>query len=226
MKRKINVISNQLHIKGYAIYKNAIHINDKIYNQILKQINKKGKPIFNSNKNDNKRLQCNLSYKQKFMKTFINDTNNIINTYISDQLKITDWVVLQSKSGCTKQLPHCDYIQNDEFLNCDNDNVPCSVIVALMDNTTINVFSNSIKLDTINKNVKLKEEKLILSKGDIFIFRGDLVHAGSAYNDNNIRLHAYLDSNIVHRTKNRTFIIDVDKLINNNEIIDKDAVIY
>jgi len=41
----------------------------------------------------------------------------------------------------------------------------------------------------------------------MFIFRGDLVHAGAGYNDENIRLHVYLDSYLCPREPNRTYII-------------------
>jgi hypothetical protein len=48
---------------------------------------------------------------------------------------------------------------------------------------------------------------LNLNKGDILIFRADLVHAGSDYDELNIRLHTYLDSPDVQRDNNRTYLI-------------------
>jgi hypothetical protein len=48
---------------------------------------------------------------------------------------------------------------------------------------------------------------LILQAGDAVLFRGDLVHAGSEYSKANVRLHIYLDSPVVPRDPNRTWII-------------------
>jgi ectoine hydroxylase-related dioxygenase (phytanoyl-CoA dioxygenase family) len=64
----------------------------------------------------------------------------------------------------------------------------------LQDNTTLDVFDDQ------------GEHKLLaLDAGDILLFRSDLVHAGSAYTEDNLRLHAYLDSPFVKRITNRTW---------------------
>jgi hypothetical protein len=48
---------------------------------------------------------------------------------------------------------------------------------------------------------------LLLSRGDILFFRGDLIHAGSAYAEANVRLHMYLDHPMAPRDANRTWIV-------------------
>ena len=42
----------------------------------------------------------------------------------------------------------------------------------------------------------------------MLIFRGDFVHAGSGYDTDNYRIHYYLDSPLVPRVANRTWLID------------------
>ena len=44
-----------------------------------------------------------------------------------------------------------------------------------------------------------------LDPGDILVFDGDLEHAGAAYTDSNIRLHAYLDVSEYTRTPDSTY---------------------
>lgn len=48
-------------------------------------------------------------------------------------------------------------------------------------------------------------QKVNLNKGDILLFRGDLVHSGSGYDDFNHRLHCYMDYG--YREPNKTWLI-------------------
>lgn len=50
---------------------------------------------------------------------------------------------------------------------------------------------------------RIKRTTLVLSTGDAVVFRADCVHAGSAYSQNNIRLHCYLDIPSMLHSKNR-----------------------
>lgn len=85
------------------------------------------------------------------------------------------------------------------------------MITALMDNTFIYVWNKSINLinlEDIESNFPIiKSTKLNLNKGDVLIFRADLIHAGSDYINENIRLHVYLDNPLLKRDKNKTYII-------------------
>lgn len=62
--------------------------------------------------------------------------------------------------------------------------MPLAAIVALQDGTRLHVWS----FDTG------KEEAVTLDEGDVIVFRGDLGHAGSEYDEENWRLHIYIDS--------------------------------
>jgi len=86
------------------------------------------------------------------------------------------------------------------------------MLVSLQNNTRLNVWPESINL--INKNADCLEnikqiycKTINLDKGDIIIFRADLVHSGASYEEENNRIHCYLDSNTVHRNPNKTFRI-------------------
>lgn len=50
-----------------------------------------------------------------------------------------------------------------------------------------------------------------MNPGDIIIFRGDLIHAGSEYDyDDNLRIHCYYDTKIPIK-HNKTYLIN-DKI--------------
>lgn len=87
--------------------------------------------------------------------------------------------------------------------------MPLAVLIALEKRTTLNVWPKAIRnLQGVDNPIKSK--LISLNPGDMLIFRGDLVHAGSKYKDENVRLHAYLDSPLIDRINNRTFIISLD----------------
>jgi hypothetical protein len=65
------------------------------------------------------------------------------------------------------------------------------LIVALADGTVFDVWHGAIRFDSsrVFKHLQIK-----LGRGDVLIFRGDLVHGGAAVGElDNVRIHAYLD---------------------------------
>ena len=80
-----------------------------------------------------------------------------------------------------------------------------------MPGTKINVWPNSIRLIYTDPQFlphrAIQMKTLELNPGDIFVFRGDLVHAGAAYDKENFRIHCFLDSDCVLRDPNKTFLI-------------------
>ena len=73
-----------------------------------------------------------------------------------------------------------------------------SVLVALQDKTLLHVCP-------FDRNGL--EEEVWLKKHELLVFRGDLLHAGAAYNECNISVHCYVDSPCSDRmrVKNDTF---------------------
>lgn len=190
---------NNIHKNGYHIYKNMCHAIDQagLMDHLNKQIDSKyGGPIFNGVKNDKKRLQSTLRCNNSMISEFIEKLQeNIYNILPSEsRLYFSNWVILKSLNGCNEQQPHTDYnvenIKNITDYSC----VPLLVLVGLMDETYLDIWDS----DGINK-------KLIMDQGDVLIFRADMIHAGSSYEKENIRIHAYLDSPIVKRIPNRTW---------------------
>lgn len=101
-----------------------------------------------------------------------------------------NFVLLESRPGCQRQAAHCDYVPTPELLAASDETIPLLFFLALEDDTQA-----------------VQRKTLQLAAGDAVVFRADLIHAGSAYDKNNIRIHAYLDHPSVKRDPNRTWII-------------------
>jgi hypothetical protein len=214
---------SEVQIMGYKVFKNVIDVPENVINYMKKQVDTKGAPIFNHNENnkrtDNKRLQCNLAFHQEYMKDFMGKIEMFITKNISTKLTPNNWVVLKSLTGCKNQASHSDYVPDEEFIDAlsteSEDMIPLLVIISLMSNTKLHVWEKSVKLITFPEN-KLTEINPInckvvsLDKGDVLVFRADLIHAGSDYAEENVRLHVYLDSPVIHRAPNKTWIVHKD----------------
>lgn len=83
----------------------------------------------------------------------------------------------------------------------DDAKVPLVCLVALQDGTQFDVWPGAICFDSSRS---FEQHLCItLNAGDMFIFRGDLVHAGAAVgaDNRNVRIHAYLDAEGIDRPK-------------------------
>jgi ectoine hydroxylase-related dioxygenase (phytanoyl-CoA dioxygenase family) len=218
LKRRHSEISNDsLHTVGYKIYRAVVKIPQPILQEAVNR-SQKAEAIFNHNegsaRNDHKRRQCTLSAKKssKMMKEFLRPINQFLSDNVSTHLKISPWVVLHSKPGCQNQAAHCDYVPDNALKEASDEQMPLAALVALMDGTKLNVWPKSIHLACLNaKNVKkispISCQVVDLKAGDILVFRGDFIHAGSCYQEDNYRLHTFLDSDAVERKRNKTWII-------------------
>ena len=172
-------------------------------------------PIFNSSTNDNKRKQATLVYKSNNIKADPTpprtDWLNAVLTKIGkeSQRNIGGVVLLRSEPCCQAQMAHCDYIPKPDMLESTDSTVPQLLLVALEDETTMDVWPGSHRLVRCSTDIQdpVSVDHVSLNKGDALLFRGDLVHAGSAYTQSNVRVHFYLDSPLVKRVANRTWII-------------------
>jgi hypothetical protein len=187
---------NNIHTRGYHLFKNKFNISQEIVTLLEKQVNSKmGGPIFNGAKNDKKRIQSNLSRKPAVVDEFIDELETTIYELLpyESPLSFSNWVILKSTASCEEQRPHTDY---DPALIQENTNkdIPLLVLVSIMHNTYLDIW-----------DMNGKHEKIVMNTGDILLFRADTVHAGSAYQCDNVRIHVYLDSPIIHRIQNRVW---------------------
>jgi hypothetical protein len=89
--------------------------------------------------------------------------------------------------------------------------IPIIVLTAIMDNTCIDVWENSHNWMMLKDNQKfdppIVKKTVNLKKGQICVLRGDTIHAGSAYTEENIRIYSFYDSYVVLPSKNKVYLI-------------------
>jgi len=141
-------------------------------------------PIFNP---DDLRTQTSLS-DCKLLRRL---RNALVDACVlAEGLRMNDAVVIHSSAGCAQQAWHTDF-DPITMKNCVT-NKPAGVILAIEEGTTFEEYPN-----TTHK----------LNVGDILVFDGDVVHAGSAYAKENVRVHAYIDACDVQRVHNTTYLL-------------------
>lgn len=121
--------------------------------------------------------------------------------YDTSRLGFTTWSVLQSRPGCAEQRPHTDYDVEDPGFQAAMaaGSPPFGVLTALEPGTHLVTYGLR------GSATREDRQDVCLEPGDVLVFRGDVVHAGAAYDSDNVRLHAYLDSNMVERRGNSTW---------------------
>ena len=178
----------------YELFKNIIDIPDHI-SRYIRVESKKGDPIFNDvvdgSIGDGKRIQSDFNceigrYFKRKLRSFIKNKGLVHHV-------IRDLVIVRSEPFCKRQKLHYDY-DTDVLRKLQTKDYPHGLIVAVSDHSRF-IVNGSGKNTTVH-----------LNKGDVLVFRGDLLHAGAEYYNENIRLHAYIDSKKYTRDKNITYI--------------------
>jgi len=121
--------------------------------------------------NDDLRSQSHVKVNDRLLRGI----DEFLQQFEHSGMKRSEFMAIHSAAGCQEQAAHCDF---DPKSPC----FPVGVIVALQDDTFVDVWPGKTKAE---------RHKVTLSKGDVLVFRGDCVHAGSAFP--NTRLHCYVD---------------------------------
>lgn len=219
--------SNELHTQGYTVLKHAFNVDPRsnYFKELEKFADESAGIIFNTpGKNDKRRSQVELTgskAKVKMSKPTQRFTEHIWSKLqkMFPEHTPNDMVVLRSDDGCKPQKPHQDYRSKDLWPAnkplIANNQIPLGVIVALMDDTYLDVWPASI--GDVSKIKGIKPKRLKFNRGDMVIFRGDLVHGGSSYDNYNIRIHTYMDHPRVKRKANSTqFVKDMACILGRN----------
>ena len=98
----------------------------------------------------------------------------------------TEFVGIRSLHGCTEQPLHVDV--NDQEACFRAKNYPC------IPRSVIWCFDDSTKLNIRPPCDADVTHTIVMKKGDVLVFDGDLVHAGCAYDTVNTRVHFHIDS--------------------------------
>jgi hypothetical protein len=171
-------------VEGHRIIKSGLHLDKARFYNMLKP--KDLQVVFNP---DKRRLQVRVPVEDQDIELIL----DVLRRHeILQGRHVSDVVVLHSKSQCRAQYFHTDFPDQVRFLR----EKPLSVLYALENDTKIYTRDECIKI----------------SKGDILIWDGDLVHAGGNYEQENTRIHFYLDTSMVKRSMNTTYNLSDDTL--------------
>ena len=181
-------------MSGYEIRRNFMDVSDIV--DYAEQRAEKAEPIFNGKCKLRRQIGLPLTKWVQNLKEKLQFGDYIVRNF----------VILQSLPGCQEQEAHCDYVPTPELLETTDDTVPLLFFLALEDDTALEVWPGSHRV-VRGEHTVIHKQQIRLNKGDGVIFRGDLVHAGSAYSKKNTRIHCYLDHPSVKRDPNRTWII-------------------
>ena len=107
--------------------------------------------------------------------------------------RLGETTVLHSLQGCRAQPWHTDF---DADVCAHARLQPLGLIWAIEEGTRFRIHPGA---------------ELTLDPGDVLVFEGACVHAGSAYPDRaNTRVHMYIDSDDVRRLRDQTYPLDDD----------------
>ena len=187
----------ELHTHGYEIHRGAMLIDvdtkalfDGIPDEAFHV-------IFNNDAaddpcNDGRRLQMDFDSIVGAEAESFHQNLTLLLSKLCPNHRIGGTTVLNSKCGCLSQRSHTDYCP-EQLRDIDDDAVPLACVVALKDQTFFDVWPGAIRF---NAQTLFTHQRLELKQGDVLVFRGDLVHAGAAFDEVNVRVHCYLDPNV------------------------------
>lgn len=124
-------------------------------------------------------------------------------------LRLDEFVCIESLAGCAEQAPHCDHEPDARQAALPPGEQPLGVLTALEPGgARLRVWPGSFRLHTDRGGGgAIAPRDVELRQGDVLLFRGDLVHAGAAYAERNLRLHAYADSPAFPRRADSTYLV-------------------
>ncbi len=206
---------------GFVVVPNTTKINKQEWQLLRTQAISKAKPIFNLNadsKSDCKRRQSSVTA------TAVDKCLPGLTAFLkSCHFSASTWMMIVSDEGCQRQAAHTDFAPTEEIkkvIDLSNKEVlatgkppvkmpvPLSVMVALEEGTFLDIWRGSCGYPDPFQLSDYTHERIQLKPGEILLFRGDLVHAGAAYSECNVRLHAFLDVKGVPRQSNSTFLLE------------------
>lgn len=131
---------------------------------------------------DRKRKQI-VGDTRKCLLPIQRDVTSLLKAAFPDvELSYPQASTLLSLQGCEKQAYHCDF--NIEHPDSTKS---YACLVALMNGTQL------YGLDRVEKSDYFNAVTIQLNAGDLLVFRGDFIHAGSDYAEKNCRIHYYFD---------------------------------
>jgi hypothetical protein len=148
-----------------------------------------------------------------YTKNSCESTVTVTNIHLDDYPNF--YYTVQMHDGSEKQTTtaYLSYPTEEEREIISRQNkIPLIILVSIMDHTTIDIWENSHNWMQLHDNESFDppvvKKTITLEKGEICILRGDVIHAGTGYTKENIRLYSYYDSYSVMTNDNKVYMID------------------
>ena len=185
----MSLIRQELDIHGFAKVSGLIESTEVPDSMYVKRA-RYAKAIWNNRKKDDRlRLLISTDPTPAHMINF-----QKLMMQISERLSMSQPALIRSKPGCSQQYYHTDYPPG-LVESLAPDDRPYTLIVALSSyGADLQIIDRGGNAITVHINC-----------GDGLVFAGDIVHAGAAYADTNLRFHAYLNSPAYQRPKDVTW---------------------
>lgn len=206
-----NVISNHLHHSHSAVYVSLTGcMRQHPHSDYIDS------PAFSSLV-DHPTILHAASIKKKdvllYTKNSVQSIVTVTNIHLDDYPDL--YYTIQMPDGSEKQTTttYLSYLPETEKEKVDKTNkIPLIMLVSIMDDTTIDIWENSHNWMRLHDNESfdkpVAKKTICLEKGQICILRGDVIHAGTGYTKENIRLYSFYDSYSVMPNNNKVYIID------------------
>lgn len=170
----------------------------------LRECLARAQPIFNYNekaaRDDGKRLQVSVPRDGSRALAMLRDG---VASVVPRGHVCGEWVALLSEPGCQRQHPHCDY-NPDVVRHLRDEHMPLAAVVGVEPGTRLIVWPGCIRGRVPGEGDE--GTTVAIEPGTALLFRGDLVHAGAAYEHANARLHVYVDHPATQREADRTYL--------------------
>ena len=190
-----------------ALYRNGFHVFPKLVCVTEAQVallRKQNHTQVLFNDGCKKRLMYTCSPEILSSLPICEDVADFVNK-INENCEPDMWASLLSLPFTMKQPAHFDF-DPSKVVHLPDSHKPLLTVVALEDNTFLDVWVGYKQLLDGSLTTPLRSTRVCLHSGDVLVFVGDLIHAGSAYDEENIRLHCYfpLLRSSVPRPENQT----------------------
>jgi ectoine hydroxylase-related dioxygenase (phytanoyl-CoA dioxygenase family) len=211
---------------GFLVLRKIVEPTAQVVAEIRDLVARRGIPIFNGSgaASKSKRFQTppiDTMRVSPALTAFV-DSIEYVAIQHYPRLRFSHAAGLLSRPGCGEQPVHCDYDVED-LAPLDDRDTPRGMLVALEDDTRLVVYPGSHRLwssvDGKGPVVGTWRHTLQLDAGDVCFFRGDLLHAGATYTKQNVRIHAYLDSELAPRMPGRTWLLSRERPDVNQSVV-------
>lgn len=163
----------------------------KVHNAEKKKTLQAVSNSFDTVEKDSKRKQVELNANEKHVKMWLNKLASL-----GENLGEVQCRIMYSETGCPEQEFHRDY---DPALT--NENTPRVALLAIQNETPIHLVDE-------HRN---KMYTVTLNRGDCVVFDGRMIHAGAAFDKDNIRVHAYLNLSPDNTPENKVWRLSEDE---------------